>query len=172
LLIAGQRPLDDWDYLTLGQHFGLPTRLLDWSNNALTALWFATSADLMDEKYFKYPYAVVWVLMAETEDFAIDIEQTHPFDIRETKVFRPRIIKQRINNQSGVFCIQSGGELKNKCALNETDSFKNKLLKIRIPSDKFQDIRTDLNTLGVNAFTIFPELEGLCNHLQWRYFNA
>jgi hypothetical protein len=38
LLVQQQSPLNDWDYLTLGQHFGLPTRLLDWSNNALTGL--------------------------------------------------------------------------------------------------------------------------------------
>lgn len=33
-----------------------------------------------------------------------------------------------------------------------------------------QDIRNDLNVLGVNAFSIFPELEGLCSFLQWKYF--
>lgn len=114
--------------------------------------------------------AIVWILMAKTEDFNLNIEKTHPFDIKETKIFRPRIIKQRINNQSGVFCIQPSTEIERNIALNEAGSFKNKLLKIKIPVDSFQDIRTDLNILGVNAFTIFPELEGLCSHLQLRYF--
>lgn len=168
LLLESQRPLDDWDYLTLGQHFGLPTRLLDWSNNALTALWFAIWENEQEKENFTN--AIVWILMPDAHDFNLDIEGTQPFDIKETKIFRPRIIKQRINNQSGVFCIQSSKEIKEKVALNEADSFSKKLLKITIPAKKFQDLRTDLNTLGVNAFTIFPELEGLCAHLQWRYF--
>lgn len=168
LLIDAQRPMDDWDYLTIGQHFGLPTRLLDWSNNALTALWFAIWGN--DQERKNVCDAIVWILMADTNDFDLNIEAVHPFDVQETKIFRPRIIKQRINNQSGVFCLQTSKEIKEKVALNEAKSFANKLLKIKIPAEKFSSIRTDLNTLGVNAFTIFPELEGLCAHLQWRYF--
>lgn len=34
------RPDSDWDWLALAQHYGIPTRLLDWSINALAALWF------------------------------------------------------------------------------------------------------------------------------------
>jgi hypothetical protein len=169
LLINDQHPMDDWDYLTLGQHFGLPTRLLDWSNNPLAALWFAIWNDEILEGE-QTPYAVVWIMMAEVHDFELSIGEVHPFAVQETKIFRPRIIKQRINNQSAVFSIQSSDEIKEKCRLNETDSFHKKLLKIKIPADKFPDIRTDLNTLGVNAYTIFPELSGLCSYLQWRYF--
>ncbi|WP_432709863.1 FRG domain-containing protein [Pedobacter sp.] len=169
LLIKEQHALDDWDYLTLGQHFGLPTRLLDWSNNALTALWFATgesnSYTLKNE-----PDAVVWILMAHHEDIEPDMETLYPFDVPSMKIIRPRIIKQRINNQSGLFSISSSRDVLEKRAINELDSFKDKLVKVKIASEKLMEIRTDLNTLGVNAFTIFPELEGLCNYLQWRYF--
>ena len=169
LLIEGQRPMDDWDYLTLGQHFGLPTRLLDWSNNALTALWFATGEPGTEEKR-EQPFSIVWILMAHQKDFDLNIEQLSPFDVPETKIFRPRIIKQRINNQSGVFSIPSSKEILEKRYMNQSDSYDEKLIKVKIPAEKLSDIRTDLNTVGVNAFTIFPELEGLCTYLQWRYF--
>src|SRR4026207_1373793 len=35
-----QRPKNDWDWLSFGQHFRLPTRLLDWSSEQLIALYF------------------------------------------------------------------------------------------------------------------------------------
>ena len=169
LLLESHRPFDDWDYLTLGQHFGLPTRLLDWSNNALTALWFATNSKPLQE--VSHPYGVVWVLMAELEDFDFKIEEADPFSITKTKIFRPRLIRQRINNQSAVFSIQSTREIIEKTELNRSDLFRDKLLKIKIPEEYFSTVRHDLNVLGVNAFTIFPELEGLCSYLEWQYFS-
>jgi len=55
--------------------------------------------------------------------------------------------------------------------MNEEQNYKRKLLKLKIAASSFIEIRSDLNTLEVNAFTIFPELEGLCSFLQWKYFD-
>lgn len=170
LLIEQHRPLDDWDYLTLGQHFGLPTRLLDWSKNALTALWFASGANVAEEDKSD-GISVVWILMTNDTDYLTDIDTTDPFAIEATKIIQPRIIKQRINNQSGVFSIASSSEIIGRKMLNDDESFSQKLIKVKIPIGKLKEIRYDLNTLGVNAFTIFPELEGLCAYLHWRYFD-
>jgi hypothetical protein len=169
LLIQPQGAMDDWDYLALGQHFGLPTRLLDWSNNALTALWFAVSSN-MNVCDSDSPYAMVWMLAAGEDDVVRNMNEIHPFNVPATKIFRPRLIKQRINNQSGVFTILSSEDIKQRRFMHQNDSFSEKLVRIKIPSDKIPDLRNDLNMLGVNAFSIFPELEGLCAYLQWRFF--
>lgn len=169
LLIKEHWPLDDWDYLSLGQHFGLPTRLLDWTNNALTALWFATG-ESNSYKIHEGADAVVWILMVYEDDFIMNIENMDPFEVPSMKIVRPRVIKQRINNQSGLFSISSSKEILENRPINEIDLYADKLIKVKIPSEKLSEIRTDLNSMGINAFSIFPELEGLCNYLQWQYF--
>jgi hypothetical protein len=169
LLIQPHGALDDWDYLTLGQHFGLPTRLLDWSNNALTALWFAVSSNVESCRQVELS-GIVWMLLVEEDDFVSDFSSKHPFDVPETKIFRPRLIKQRINNQSGIFSIHSSNDILNKQLLNDNSRYDYKMVKMKIPPKRIPDLREDLNTLGVNAFSIFPELEGLCTYLQWRFF--
>ncbi|SEL28771.1 FRG domain-containing protein [Parapedobacter koreensis] len=169
LLIDPFQVKNDWDYLTLGQHYGLPTRFLDWTDNALAALWFATSSALAEER--SGLYAVVWVFIAETGDFLPNTGDQHPFDVSESKLFRPRIIKQRINNQSGVFSVYSTEALKRKQRFEEMADYRAKMIKIKVPEAAVETMVDDLHSLGIDAFSIFPELEGLCAYLQWKFFN-
>ncbi len=113
LLLYPHQPLDDWDCLTLGQHYGLPTRLLDWSTNALTALWFAVKGDLRNSAN-----SVVWTMWLSEEDFLPEYDKLSPFDVQETIFIRPRILKQRINNQSGVFSVGSNEDLLGEIAMD------------------------------------------------------
>ena len=42
-----------------------------------------------------------------------------------------------------------------------------RLLKIEVPQEKWPDLREELNCRGVNESAMFPDLDGLCGHLQW-----
>ncbi len=159
---------DEWDRLALSQHYGLPTRLLDWTYSALVALWFAVCDPPKDSDNGKY--GVVWLLKPEKTDWIDDPSDDYPFSNKiSTRIIRPKVITERISAQSGVFTvhkINSGGRI---VKLEKHIAFSKKLVKILINKENYWDIRYGLNMLGVNNSVIYPDLTGICSHLAWRY---
>ncbi len=158
-------PEDEWDLLALAQHHGLPTRLLDWTYSALVALWFAVKDVPTDGNQ----YGVVWVLFPDVEDFRADTDKYGPLSNKITKIFRPKIISRRISAQLGAFTVHKINDGGRVIKLETNRKFSKKLLKIKIPVKHHPSIRQRLNMLGVNSASAFPDIDGLCAHLQWRY---
>jgi hypothetical protein len=167
-------PKAKWDILSLAQHHGLPTRLLDWTYSALAAMWFAVEKKPQKNKG-KLEDAVVFLLKTEPKDFINEDSCESPFNSPNTGIYRPKVITQRIAAQEGLFTVHQvkldgKGKSEDLVALDDDTHFRDRLLKFIVPTRTFEGFREQLNGCGVNRYSLFPDLDGLCGHLQWRYF--
>jgi len=155
---------NNWDLLALAQHHGLPTRLMDWTESALVALWFATERE--DEEV-----GVVFILIPEKTDI-LDVTQKETGDVfsrKATKFFCPNHISERITAQSGWFSCHVINSNNAFFKLESMSKYKNKLKKITIKKNIFPEIRSKLNLMGINGSTVYPDLVGLSKYLKWKH---
>lgn len=156
-------PDSDWDWLALAQHFGMATRLLDWSTNPLAALWFVVERPSRDSQP-----GVVWHFEATDEDFLDGKQSTSPFTLTVTRIFKPRHITQRIISQAGYFTAHKYLEAKGKIIpLDKNRHFMSRLTKLTIPAGAFADLRRDLDRFGINAASLYGGMDGVCRHIEW-----
>ncbi|MFL1495654.1 FRG domain-containing protein, partial [Pseudomonas antarctica] len=150
------------DTLVLAQHYGLKTRLLDWTSNPLAALWFACSDKNESDAY-------VYALNADDlQDKKVYTKD--PFGTALTRVFQPRLNNQRIVAQHGWFTLHRYSTTANSFVPVDTNpNTKNNLTQIQIPSEFRADILESLERHGISKRTLFPDLEGLCVHLNWKH---
>jgi len=161
-LLRGRAPANPWEWLSVAQHQGLPTRLLDWTANALAGLWFALAADPAEGDH-----GVLWVLDVSQENERSPTGTEDIFDLKRTFVFQPFHIDQRIVSQAAWFSVHRYSETHGKFVpLDQMGRFKRALNKYTVPVAKFDVIRRELRLMGVTQASMFPDLSGLCADIQ------
>lgn len=153
-------PENQNEWLALAQHYGMPTRLLDWTLNPLVALYFAVEAAGIEED------SVVWA-----GEF-IDVKPKAEEGKYLSGVFFPPHISPRISAQQGCFAVFNYCEFGKFIPLeswfeSEDRNAVRQLRKFIIPSSKRAVLKQELSRVGISAFSVYPDLEGLCRHICW-----
>ena len=152
----------DLDLLAIAQHHGMATRLLDWSSNPFVALWFACSEFATPESGHLYIYRAA-------EDTVIDANtDADPFSYAITRIFQPSHNNARVIAQSGWFSVHPFYALLEFKGLDSDVIHFLWVWHLEIPAAEKGAILGKLDMLGVNQRFLFPDLDGLCKHLNWQ----
>jgi hypothetical protein len=163
----------DWDWMLLMQHYGVPTRLLDWSENPLVALYFATVGSTYDRRYD----GALWVLdpvalnavssIPPTNDIPV-LDMDDALDPYSTKAIAGSLISHgpiavlakrqfpRLVAQSGVFTVIH----RDRTPLNEVRA-GDFVGRIVIPRGVKAQFVEELRAVGATRLALFPELESV-----------
>ena len=167
-------------WLFIMQHHSFPTRLLDWTENILVALFFAIIDSPQDigEIWSILPWKLnensgFWGLplpeasilkYLSNEPFHNSPEKlVEELKLKETPhkpiAFLPNLVLPRISRQMSAFTIHPKPTQNNTIPELITDD--NYLVRYIIPKDLKTEFEKKLSSLGISYRTLFPDLEGL-----------
>jgi type I restriction enzyme M protein len=148
-------PTNAWEWLSVAQHHGLPTRLLDWTHNPLAALFFAVSKHPKCDGQFIALRSVLRITETMPEG---------PLKIDRPVKYYPNHVTPRIRAQEGVFI--ACAKLEDPLDASLPKGWK--IERCLIPAGAKEELRYDLFRLGIHASSLFPDIDGLAARVSWQ----
>ena len=167
---------DILSWLSLMQHYGAPTRLLDFTFSPYIALFFALEAGVSDAAVYCINHHAF-----KTEDdeyFGKDrrkvisrILDGVSIDSPFLFAFEPTFSNQRLLSQQGLLLatntlLFTHEEIISQYQIEDADSEDTNVLKFIIPSKLNLSGLRKLNQMNINSTNIYPGLEGFCKSMR------
>jgi hypothetical protein len=191
-------PINQWERLALAQHYGLATRLLDWTRNPLVALFFAivegdeqglyggVYALLGPEKVDQdLPFADYGRASANPDPLAGLEAAKNPAAFCKVAMYEPPPFDRRMLQQAAVFTyhVEPTVPLEPQAVnapVSETTSVHwtadpaatktgTTLIEFVVAPEYKRTIRSGLATLGIRYDTLFPDLDGLSREFNYDF---
>jgi hypothetical protein len=165
-------------WLQLAQHYGLPTRLLDWTESAMFALYFAclqhrNGEPEADGIVFLFNHLHLTDLRDSTKKTSMDAHLDESLisgylkatasrrkNGLQTIAIKPVWNSQRLMMQRGVFTLHGTRRF------DLDDSQARSLVGIPILHEHKSQLRDELSRIGIDQMALFPELEHACEALK------
>lgn len=170
----------EWETLIDMQHYGVPTRLLDWTSNLGIALYFATTSSIDDismSLYIVNPLELnalsgkngIPILPNDSMglSYVTNYIDRNPFPARYPIAVKCDNINSRVKAQSGMFTIHGDENNREEIdIITELLDKKSSIYKIEISTKAHDSIKEYFDITGIKDYTIFPDIQGIARHLR------
>jgi len=166
---------EELKWVQIARHYGLPTRLLDWTENALIALYFSCEDTSKDGLVFVLKPVDLNRFAIRNVPRILNAQQDAPLIAKylrldgrwrsrglPTVAINPVWNSERIVLQRGAFTLHGTRQF----ALSSTVAPS--LVGLPILKETKEKLRTELERVGIDEMTIFPELDHACRCLRQR----
>jgi hypothetical protein len=180
-------PKSKLSWLSVMQHYGVPTRLIDFTTSPYIALYFALETyDPLSQKDFSIfaidytaimEASVQYIRKADTKFLETrstvqrmqdavfdDVVDRYSYDI--AWVTEPMELNARIDRQAGTFLVAGNLEKTIESIVNLPLYESAKLLKIRIPASLYEGVYVTLRKMSINSKSIYGDLAGLAKSIR------
>lgn len=161
---------NDYEWMIHAQHYGIPTRLLDFSKSHIVSLMFAVEKAFDEDSedgivWFLNPNVLNSIHSNRTDIFILSDPDIQLDDCNGPLVVQGRKLNTRVNAQNGVFVYFQDSEKDLIETLNDNirngTKLEDVLIKVIIKGDYKKDILVALFSMGFGFTQIYPELSSV-----------